>query len=68
VRYFFHVMSGDKAYKDEVGRDFASAGGARAHAGVVASELAEEDWSGFSVVVVDDHGHEIARVPIHRTC
>jgi len=34
----------------------------------IARELAieAEDYVGFSVCVTDDHGHEVARVPIAR--
>jgi hypothetical protein len=68
VRYFFHVMSDHTTYKDEVGRSFADVEIATAHATVIARELAieAEDYVGFSVCVTDDHGHEVARVPIAR--
>jgi hypothetical protein len=68
VRYFFHVMSDATAYKDEVGRSFSDVEIAKAHAIVIARELAieAENYVGFSVCVTDDHGHEVARVPIAR--
>ena len=70
MRYFFHVMSDHDPtiYKDEVGRSFSDFGIARAHATVIARELAieAENYVGFSVCVTDDHGHKVARVPIAR--
>lgn len=62
-RYFFHVSNCD-TYKDEVGRRFSGPDDAKAHAAVVARELAQDDdWNDYSVVVIDEHGTEIARVP-----
>ena len=68
MRYFFHVMSDGTAYKDAVGRSFSDVEIARAHATVIARELAieAENYVGFSVCVTDDHGQEVARVPIDR--
>ena len=67
MRYFFHV-SDHTTYKDEVGRSFSSVESAVAHAFVIARELAieAENYVGFSVCVTDDHGQEVARVPIDR--
>jgi hypothetical protein len=68
VRYFFHVASDHTIYKDEVGRNFSNVEIAIAHATVIARELAieAENYIGFSVCVTDDHGQEVARVPIAR--
>jgi hypothetical protein len=44
-------------------RRFSGPAIANAHAEVIAKELAE-CWDGYSVVVIDEHGTEIARVPI----
>ena len=68
MRYFFHVASDGTAYTDEVGRSFSSVESAKAHAFVIARELAieAENFIGFSVCVTDDHGQEVARVPIDR--
>jgi hypothetical protein len=61
---FFHVSNSD-TFKDEVGRLFSGPEEAKAHAAVVARELAEDDgWAGYSVVIVDEYGTEIARVHI----
>lgn len=66
MRYFFHVKSAYKTYKDEVGRRFLDVNNARAHAAVIAAELAIEaqNFEGFAVCLVDAHGKEVARVPI----
>jgi len=40
ARYFFHVMSEHTTYKDEVGRRFCDFEIAKAHAIVIAVELA----------------------------
>jgi hypothetical protein len=49
ARYFFHVMSEHTTYKDEVGRRFCDFEIAKAHAIVIAVELALdfEDYGGF---------------------
>jgi hypothetical protein len=61
-------MSDGTAYDDEVGRSFSDVEIAIAHAFVIARELAieAENYVDFSVCVTDDHGHEVARVPIAR--
>jgi hypothetical protein len=64
--YYFHITDGERIFKDEVGRLFASPGTAQGHAVIIASELASDDgWDGFSVVVEDKDGGELTRVPIH---
>jgi hypothetical protein len=48
VRYHFFVTNGERTFKDEDGRAFASSAGAEAHAVIVATELAaDEGWQGF---------------------
>jgi hypothetical protein len=71
ARYFFNVSNKHtfNFFKDEAGRRFADPEDAKAHAVVVANELAQDDdWGlgGYSVVVTDEHGTEIARVPVHN--
>jgi len=62
ARYFFHVSNGD-TFKDEVGNQFPDLKGAMANAQVIAKVLAEDDdWEGYAVVVIDEHGTEIGRV------
>jgi CRP/FNR family cyclic AMP-dependent transcriptional regulator len=65
VRYFFHVTGDASRLQDEVGRSCSGAEDAKAHAAVVADELAEDaGWEGFSVLVLDENGSEVARLPI----
>ena len=65
VRYYFYVTNGERTFKDEDGRAFASSADAEAHAVIVATELAAtEGWQGFSVIVENEEGHEVALVPI----
>ena len=50
---------------DPIGQQFPNPENAKAHASRIAREIAQdEDWDGYSVVVVDEHGNEIARVPV----
>jgi hypothetical protein len=64
-RYYFHVTDGELTFGDEVGRTFATPAAAEGHAVIIATELAsDEGWKGFSVVVTNQTGHEVARVPI----
>jgi hypothetical protein len=63
-RFFFHIENGAK-YPDECGSVFPSPGQAAEYGLTIARELAwDGDWSGFSVVVTDEQGRTIARVPI----
>jgi len=63
-RFFFHIENGAK-YPDECGSVFPSPGQAAEHGLTIARELAGDgDWSGFSVVVTDERGRTITRVPI----
>ena len=67
ARYFFHVSDWD-FYRDEVGRRFSDPEDAKAHAAVVARELAQDqNGEAYSVIVVDENGDEIARVPVRET-
>jgi uncharacterized protein DUF6894 len=52
--------------KDDTGDSHADIDDAMAQAAVIARELGEDDhqWRGHSVVVVDEDGMEIGRVPI----
>jgi hypothetical protein len=64
--YYFHVVSADGAFKDEEGRSFPASQDAIAYAVVIAGELSGdgENYRGFAVCVADEHGKEVARVPI----
>ncbi|MDI3562561.1 DUF6894 family protein [Bradyrhizobium sp. Arg816] len=63
-RFFFHIENGVN-YPDECGGVFLSPGDAAERGLTIARELAQDgDWSGFSVVVTDERGRTITRVPI----
>jgi hypothetical protein len=63
-RFYFHINNGS-CYPDETGSVFPTLENATEHAVRVAQELARDgSWHGFSVLVIDSHGREIARVPI----
>jgi hypothetical protein len=65
-RFYFHVENG-KRYPDETGSVFSTSDDAAAHAFVIAQELAPDNsWHGSTVLVTDDRGQEIVRVPIGR--
>jgi hypothetical protein len=65
-RFYFHIENG-KRYPDETGSIFSTSDGAAAHAFVIAQELApDKSWHGSTVLVTDDRGQEIVRVPIGR--
>jgi hypothetical protein len=63
-RFYFHIDNGNR-YPDETGSAFTTPGHATAHAFVLARELAQdESWQGSSILVTDDRGQELCRVPI----
>jgi hypothetical protein len=63
-RFYFHIENG-KRYPDETGSVFSTSDGAAAHAFVIAQELAPDtSWHGSTVLVTDDRGQEIVRVPV----
>ncbi|WFU82571.1 hypothetical protein QA645_07490 [Bradyrhizobium sp. CIAT3101] len=63
-RYFFHIENGAK-YPDECGSVLLSPRHAAERGLTIARELARDgDWSGCSVVVIDERGRTITRVPI----
>ena len=68
VRYLFHVMCDGYFYRDEVGQRFDYLDDAKAHAVVIARELAMDGdaYHGFAVCVIDDRGTEVARVPVGK--
>jgi hypothetical protein len=62
VRCFFHIVGDNERYDDEVGQHWPGIEAASARAAVVAGELAQDTgWSGFSILVIDEHGNEIVR-------
>jgi predicted 2-oxoglutarate/Fe(II)-dependent dioxygenase YbiX len=68
VQYFFDVTNGASTFKDAAGATFSSLEDARAHAVLIAGELAADGhhYVGFEVVVADRHGHERVRVAVGR--
>ena len=63
-RFFFHIENGAN-YPDERGSVLLSPRHAAERGLTIARELARDgDWSGFSVVVTDERGRTIARIPI----
>ena len=67
ARFYFNVGNGKMVIlEDDTGDHHADAAEAMAQAAVMARELAEDDdqWRGQSVVVLDERGMEIGRVPI----
>jgi Domain of unknown function (DUF6894) len=68
LRYLFHVTGSVGMLKDEDGQSFSSLDEAKAHAIVVASELArDETYHGWVLWVTDDQGNEVARLAIGST-
>jgi hypothetical protein len=65
-RYFFHVRDGRLVFDDATGEMHPTRQAAEAKAAQLASELAAdgETYSGYNVIVTDDHGNEIARVRV----
>ena len=68
MRYRFNVVGDACAYIDDEGTDFGSPEEAKAHALVVASELAVDcdSYLGCELCVIDQRANELARVPIAR--
>jgi hypothetical protein len=64
-RYYFHVRN-DKAFDDDTGELHQTRQAAEAQAVQLASELAADGqtYRGYDVVVTDEEGNEIARLPI----
>jgi hypothetical protein len=66
ARYYFHLRNGQR-YPDESGKVFSSTEAAIAHAALVASELTQDEgWEGFEIVVTDQQGNVITRVPVEE--
>jgi hypothetical protein len=63
-RYYFHICNG-RTYADDDGTRFSTPDRARAHASVIAAELATDGgWTGYTVLLHDKQRNEIARFPI----
>jgi hypothetical protein len=63
-RYYFNVRN-DDIYPDENGTCLSGVEEANAYGLRVAHELAEEGtWDGCTIVITDESGNEIARIPV----
>ena len=64
-RYFFHVRDGGSVFDDDT-ENHPTREAAEAKAAQLARELAadEKTYSSYNVVVTDENGNEIARLPI----
>ena len=67
MQYHFNIVNAETAYKDDSGEFFSKDEHATARAAVIAYEYAGKGgWDEWSVQIVDEHGAEIARLPISR--
>ena len=66
-RYFFHVVDNILPIEDDLGTAFAGPAEAIAHAEIIASDLAlDNQYIGYTVMIVDEQENLIARIPIIR--
>src|SRR5262249_60502869 len=69
-RYYFHLSDGKQVLNNHKGIDLSGNAAAREDALVLARDLKHGavmpgwDWSGWLVVIVDEHGHKGDEVPI----
>jgi uncharacterized protein DUF6894 len=69
-RYYFHLTDGKEILSNQKSLDLPGDAAAREDAMVLARDLkrgrvmADRDWAGWLVTVVDEHGHEIESVAI----
>jgi hypothetical protein len=67
ARYFFHFTNG-RTLRDHEGEDLPDLVAAIAHAARIAAELASEPESQvLAVSITDEHGNELAYMPIRGT-
>jgi hypothetical protein len=73
MRYYFHVISVKRAWRDYEGLSCSNADDAKIHAGLMASELfrllgdefvRDERLRAISLLVIDERGKEITRMPL----
>jgi hypothetical protein len=66
VRYFFNVEGNGSFFNDEEGTVLSGIDVAMLQAAVIAAELAQDgdEYKGYVVRVADEHGSEIATVPV----
>jgi hypothetical protein len=69
-RYFFHLTDGKQVLNNHKGVDLAGNAAAREDAVALARNLHHGNvmphwnWNGWFVAVLDDHGHQVDKVPI----
>ena len=72
-RYYFHLTDGKSVLNNHQGIDLPGNAAARADAVTLADQLRRGEkmpgwkWDGWSVVIVDQHGHTTDLVPIADT-
>jgi uncharacterized protein DUF6894 len=67
ARYFFHFTNG-RTLRDDEGEDLPDLVAAKAHAARIAAELVSDpEAQAFAILITDEHGNELACVPIPRT-
>lgn len=65
MKYFFSVTDGEQYYSDDTGQVFRNDASALDHAALIAKDLADKvEYRGFVIVIVGNHGLEVARVPV----
>jgi hypothetical protein len=64
TRFFFHILGGGQAFRDDTGDVFATVDAAQKHAARIAHELRHDAYQGCAVHVLDAAGAEVACVPI----
>jgi hypothetical protein len=66
-RFFFH-LAGGRLVEDSEGEELPTVDDAKIHARNVARELAKHARAGLTargfIIVMDDRGHELSRIPI----
>ena len=64
-RFYFHVRDGAQCFDDLIGEYQADQASAFDRALQIAKELrSRADYSGFAIVIMNDDGKEVARMPI----
>jgi hypothetical protein len=64
-RFYFHIRNGSRSFDDLIGEYQADQASAFDRALQIAKELrSRAEYSGFAIVVVNDDGQEVARMPV----
>jgi hypothetical protein len=64
TRFFFHILGGGQAFRDDTGEVFSTVHAAEKHAVRIAYELRHDAYQDCAIHVLDAAGTEVARVPI----